>query len=53
MSIERLKQLLNKPNLLDTRNIIDVKKLKAYEFNFDNVGRGINNVNWEYHDKWY
>ena len=45
MSIKRLKQLMSKPILLDTRNIIDVKKLKEYEFNFDNVGRGINNVN--------
>ena len=33
--------------LLDeNNNIIDVKKLKAHKFTFDNVGRGIlNNVN--------
>ena len=45
MSIERLKQLMKKPVLLDTRNIIDVKKLKVQKYKFDNVGRGITNVN--------
>ena len=46
MSIKVLKKLMSKPILLDTRNIIDVKKLKANKFTFDNVGRGIlNNVN--------
>ena len=46
LSIKRLKQLMSKPILLDTRNIIDVKKLKSHKFTFDNVGRGIiNNVN--------
>ena len=46
MSIKRLKQLMSKTILLDTRNIIDVKKLKEHKFTFDNVGRGIvNNVN--------
>ena len=46
MSIKQLKQIMSKPVLLDTRNIIDVKKLKAHKFIFDNVGRGIkNNVN--------
>ena len=43
MSINRLKQLMSNPILLDTRNIIDVKKLKANKFSFDNVGRGIIN----------
>ena len=43
MSIKQLKQLMSKPVLLDTRNIIDVKKLKANKFIFENVGRGINN----------
>ncbi len=43
MSIKQLKQLISKPILLDTRNIIDVKKLKAHKFTFDNVGRGTNN----------
>ena len=43
MSIKRLKQLMSKTILLDTRNIIDVKKLKEHKFTFDNVGRGINN----------
>ena len=45
MSIERLKQLMKKPVLLDTRNIIDVKKLKVQKYKFDNVGRGITDVN--------
>ena len=46
MSIKGLKQLMSKPILLDTRNIIDIKKLKAHKFTYDNVGRGIiNNVN--------
>ena len=46
MSIKGLKQIMSKPILLDTRNIIDVKKLKLHKFTFDNVGRGIlNNVN--------
>ena len=46
MSIKRLKQLMSKPILLDTRNIIDLKKLDEHKFTFDNVGRGIkNNVN--------
>ena len=46
MSIKELKQLMRKPILLDTRNIIDVKKLKVNKFTFDNVGRGtLNNVN--------
>ena len=44
MSIERLSQLMSKPTLLDTRNIIDVKKLNEHKFTFDNVGRGINNI---------
>ena len=43
MSIKRLKQLMSKAILLDTRNIIDVKKLNEHRFTFDNVGRGINN----------
>jgi len=46
MSIKQLKQLMSKPIVLDTRNIIDVKKLEEHKFTFDNVGRGtINNVN--------
>lgn len=44
MSIERLSQLMSKPTLFDTRNIIDVKKLNEHKFTFDNVGRGINNI---------
>lgn len=44
MSIKKLKQLMNKPVLLDTRNIINVKKLKENDFNYDNVGIGDNDV---------
>ena len=44
MSVERLSQLMSKPTLLDTRNIIDVKKLNKHKFTFDNVGRGMNNI---------
>ena len=44
MSIKQLKLLMNKPVLLDTRNIIDVKKLKENNFNYDNVGRGDKNA---------
>tara|TARA_B100001758_G_scaffold46825_1_gene37607 strand:- start:600 stop:1922 length:1323 start_codon:yes stop_codon:yes gene_type:complete len=44
MSIKKLKQLMNKPVLLDTRNIISVKKLKENNFNYDNVGRGDSDV---------
>ena len=32
MSIKRLKQLMSKPNLLDTRNIIDIKKMLCLRF---------------------
>ena len=45
MSIKKLKLLMNKPVLLDTRNIINVKKLKENDFNYDNVGRGDNDDN--------
>ena len=40
INIEHLKKLLNNPILLDTRNIINIKKLNEYDFKFDNVGRG-------------
>ena len=43
MSIKQLKQLMRKPVLLDTRNIIDLKKLDKHKFTFDNVGRVIKN----------
>ena len=31
---------MNNPILLDTKNIINIKKLNEYDFKFDNVGRG-------------
>ena len=45
MSIQKLKQLMNKPVLLDTRNIISIKKLKDNEFYYDNVGRVTDDAN--------
>jgi len=45
MSIQKLKQLMNKPVLLDTRNIISVKKLKDNGFYYDNVGRVSDDAN--------
>tara|TARA_Y100000591_G_scaffold22968_1_gene16940 strand:- start:6671 stop:7978 length:1308 start_codon:yes stop_codon:yes gene_type:complete len=38
ISLSYLKYLMKKPILLDTRNILDVKKLKRNKFKFDNVG---------------
>ena len=53
MGIKGLKQLMSKPILSDTRNIIDLKKLNDHKFTIDNLGRGINNyVNWKYWNKW-
>ena len=45
MSIQKLKQLMNKPVLLDTRNIISIKKLKDNGFYYDNVGRVSDDAN--------
>ena len=39
ISIQQLKRLLNKPILLDTRNIFSIEKLIENNFKFDNVGR--------------
>ena len=39
ISIEKLKELLNEPILLDTRNIFNIEKLIENNFTFDNVGR--------------
>ena len=36
-----LKLLLKTPIVLDTKNILSIKKLKALEFNYDNVGRKV------------
>jgi len=38
ISLSNLKSLMNKPIILDTRNILSVKKLKENGFSFDNVG---------------
>ena len=38
ISLSYLKSLMKKPVLLDTRNILSVKKLKENNFLFDNVG---------------
>ena len=38
ISLSHLRSLMKKPILLDTRNILDVKKLKENNFLFDNVG---------------
>tara|TARA_Y100001958_G_C20966182_1_gene363044 strand:- start:62 stop:721 length:660 start_codon:yes stop_codon:yes gene_type:complete len=45
ISLSYLKSLLKSPVLLDTRNIIDVKKLKKNNFLFDNVGHNKLNEN--------
>ena len=41
IDLEKLKSLMSKPVILDTKNILSVKKLKDLEFNYDNVGRKI------------
>ena len=41
IDLEKLKYLMSKPVILDTKNILSVKKLKDLEFNYDNVGRKI------------
>tara|TARA_B100000073_G_scaffold283406_1_gene244440 strand:- start:211 stop:855 length:645 start_codon:yes stop_codon:yes gene_type:complete len=38
ISLSHLRSLMKKPIILDTRNILDVKKLKENNFLFDNVG---------------
>ena len=43
IDLSELKVLLKTPTVLDTKNILSIKKLQAFEFNYDNVGRkGIN-----------
>ncbi|MFL2982978.1 MAG: UDP-glucose dehydrogenase family protein [Candidatus Neomarinimicrobiota bacterium] len=44
ISLKILKSLLNKAVVLDTRNILNTKKLIANQFKFDNVGLGISNA---------
>ena len=41
ISLSHLKSLMKRPILLDTRNILDVKKLKDNNFIFDNVGHNL------------
>ena len=41
IDLEKLKSLMSKPVILDTKNILSIKKLKDLEFNYDNVGRKI------------
>ena len=45
ISLSYLKSLLKSPVLLDTRNILDVERLKKYNFLFDNVGHNKFNEN--------
>ena len=45
ISLSYLKSLMKSPVLLDTRNILDVKKLKKNNFLFDNVGHNKFNEN--------
>ena len=45
ISLSYLKSLMKRPVLLDTRNILDVKKLKKNNFLFDNVGHNLFNEN--------
>jgi len=39
MDLEKLKNLMSQPVVLDTRNILNVSELKRLDFKFDNVGR--------------
>jgi len=41
MDLEKLKNLMSQPVVLDTRNILNVAELKRLEFKFDNVGRRV------------
>jgi len=41
LDLEKLKNLLSQPVVLDTRNILDVSELKRLEFKFDNVGHKV------------
>ena len=44
INLGQLKKIMNEPVLLDTRNIINIKKLNEHNFKFDNVGRGDHNA---------
>ena len=41
LDLEKLKNLMSQPVVLDTRNILDVYELKRLEFKFDNVGHKV------------
>ena len=41
MDLEKLKNLMSQPVLLDTRNILNVSELNRLEFKFDNVGHRV------------
>ncbi|RMF10084.1 MAG: UDP-glucose/GDP-mannose dehydrogenase family protein [Candidatus Neomarinimicrobiota bacterium] len=41
MDLQKMRQLVRHPRLLDTRNILSMKELAALGFAYDNVGRGI------------
>ena len=45
ISLSHLKSLMKRPVILDTRNILDLKKLKKNNFLFDNVGHNKFNEN--------
>jgi UDPglucose 6-dehydrogenase len=41
LDLEKLKNLMSQPVILDTRNILSVSELKRLEFKFDNVGHKV------------
>ena len=41
LDLEKLKNLMSQPVVLDTRNILNVSELKRLEFKFDNVGHRV------------
>jgi UDPglucose 6-dehydrogenase len=41
LDLEKLKNLMSQPVVLDTRNILNVSELKRLEFKFDNVGHKV------------
>jgi len=41
LDLEKLKNLMSQPIVLDTRNILNISELKRLKFKFDNVGRRV------------
>jgi len=39
VDLERIKKLMNQPNMVDGRNIFEVSKMKEMGFNYLSVGR--------------